>query len=115
MYHIQYTTQIWEQIAFKIPSKTFVIASACLDCLLGFRMNGGAIVLANINQSHIKIFNRLLNGISSRSGDNITHTHARTRTHTHTHTEYIIVLNSRKKKASLDTTRKRGQSATMET
>lgn len=70
-------------------------------------------MLANINQSHIKVFNRLLNGISSRPGDNITHTHARTRTHTHT--EYIIVLNSRKKKASLDTTRKRGQSATMET
>ena len=45
---------------------------------------GGAIVLANINQSHINVFNRVLNGISSRSGNNITHSHARTHTHIHT-------------------------------
>lgn len=43
-------------------------------------MNGGAIVLANINQSHMKVFNRVLNGISSMSGNN-THTRTHTRTH----------------------------------
>ena len=92
MYHIQYTTQIWEQIAFKIPSKTFFfvidwLLLPAVDCLVGSwggGTKGGAIVLANINQSHINVFNRVLNGISSRSGNNITHSHARTHTHTHT-------------------------------
>lgn len=84
----------------------------CLPGLpFGFRDEEGAVVLANINQSHSKVFNRVLNGISSRSANNITRAH----THAHIHTKYIIVLNSRKKKASLDTTRKRGQSATVET
>lgn len=64
-------------------------------------------MLANISQSHMKVFNRVLNGISSRSGNN--------NTLTRTHAKYTIILNSRKKKASLDTTRKRGQSAAVET
>lgn len=107
MYHIQYTTQIWERIAFKIPSKTDCF---CLPGLpFGFRAEEGAIVLANINQSHIKVFNRVLNDISSRSENNTMHA----RTHANRHTRRV--LNSRKKKASIDATRRRGQSATVET
>lgn len=72
-------------------------------------------MLANMNQSHQKIFNRVSNGVSSRSGNNMTHTHTRSYTlkhkHTRTHThQYIVILNSRKKKASLDTTRRRRRS-----
>lgn len=81
---IQYTTQIWEQIAFKIPSRLPVtIASACLDCLLGSGMTGGAIC-ASKHKSTPHFFNRVLNGISSRSGNNITHTHAYIHTHART-------------------------------
>lgn len=63
-----------------------LIASACRGLprgLGGGGRKGGAIVLANINQSHINVFNRVLNGISSRSGNNITH--ALTHTHARTH------------------------------
>lgn len=35
-------------------------------------------MLTNINQSHMKVFNRVLNGISSRSGNNTTHSHSHT-------------------------------------
>ena len=36
-------------------------------------------MLANIKQSHLKVFNWVLNGITSRSLNSITHTHTRTR------------------------------------
>lgn len=36
-------------------------------------------MLANINQSHMKVFNRVLNGTSSRSGNTLTRTQTRVR------------------------------------
>lgn len=101
MYHIQYTTQIWEQIAFKIPSETSVTTDCfCLPGLpFGFGDEDGAVVLANINQSHSKVFNRVLNGISSRSANNITRAH--THTHAHTHQVYHRPQQQKKRRRAL--------------
>lgn len=122
VYHIQYTTQIWERIAFKIPSTGFIIKDwLLLPAWIAVWVKGwgeGAVVLANINQSHLKMFNRVLNGISSKSGNSKTHAYVRTYTHTYKHTHRVRhrPQQQKRKKADLDTTRtKRGQSATVET
>lgn len=43
------------------------------------------------------VFHRVLNGIRSRSENNITHTY----THKHAHTEHIVILNGRKRRRAL--------------
>lgn len=50
IYNIQYTTQIWERIAFKIPSKTSLPTDCfCLPVLpFGLKDDEGAVVLAKI-------------------------------------------------------------------
>lgn len=63
-------------------------------------------MLANISQSHMKVFNRVLNGISSRSGNDVTRSNVHTRTRTHT-LSTPSSSTAEKKKASLDTTRKK--------
>lgn len=45
---IQYTTQIWERIAFKKPIKDFILNGLLLPAWIAFGGEEGAVVRANV-------------------------------------------------------------------
>lgn len=84
MYHYTiYNTDLGAN-SIQNPIKTSGNDCFCLSGLpFRFRDDGGAIC-ASKHKSTPHFFNRVLNGISSRSGNNITHTHAYIHTHART-------------------------------
>lgn len=89
VYHIHYRPRMWEQSIRKkkIPFMTWSLPLIAY-CLPGlpffffFLRYGGSVVLAHThtnkteqNQTHMTVLNRVVNGISSTLGNDISHTH----------------------------------------